>query len=64
MPMRAPKTTDHAMSVKLWNGYMDVETGMRVMLYPWEHIAEPFKRTKMEVSSWNEEVLGDSVNFR
>lgn len=64
MPMQTPKTTDHAMSVKVWNEYMDVETSMRLMMYPWEHVAEPYKRTKMEVSSWNEEVLGDSVHFR
>ena len=62
--MDAAEVTDHAMEVRVWNDYQEAETNTSLQLYPWEHIAEPHRRTMMEVASWNEDALGESVDFR
>lgn len=50
---------DGDLKVRLYNSYTENNP---VQLYPWEHLAEPYKPTVMEVLDWP--ASGDDVEYR
>lgn len=53
------------MSVRVSNDYYTVgQRGADLVLYPWEHLAEPYRKTVMRVKDWPKEDVAFDINFR
>lgn len=58
------KSPEAWIHVRTWNAYTrDDHAQQQKQLYPWEHLAEPFRATTLEVARWSEE-LGSDPGFR
>lgn len=55
----------NSVQLRVWNAYTrhDTRQNGKQQLYPWEHVAEPYRATTLEVVHWPDH-LGDPSSFR
>ena len=55
------RTEDKSVFVRVHNSY---SSEGRIDLYPWEHVAEPYRKTTLQMVSWSSESSKEDVVFR
>ena len=55
------ETYDEAVTVRVQHSY-GLED--KVEMYPWEHVAEPYRKTVLQVTSWPGDLREEDVEFR
>ena len=56
------ETDDEAVSVQVHHSYSLEDK--QVKMYPWKHVAEPHRKTAMQVTSWPGDLREEDVEFR